>query len=177
MYHSLSLYISSLYVTILIFSLQALLRYTNTTQILHNINNCSLNFPSWKSWLHCPKWNHKQSKKRSIFDYSPRAIWLRAIVVGGHEGVTHATVMLMGVGMLANGIKAMLLTSFIGLVAGTLNLAIAQYVSVYTQYDIMTFQAKRNIRMGRGGNWGTVPSPTLVAVAYWTLEKISRLNE
>jgi hypothetical protein len=39
--------------------------------------------------------------------------------------------MLMGVGMLANGIKAMLLTSFIGLVAGTLNLAIAQYVSVY----------------------------------------------
>ena len=97
--------------------------------------------------------------------------------MGGHEGVTHATVMLMGIGMLANGIKAMLLTSFIGLVAGTLNLAIAQYVSVYTQYDIMTFQAKRNIRMGRGGNWGTVPSPTLVAVAYWTLEKISRLNE
>ncbi|GMY36922.1 vacuolar iron transporter homolog 4-like [Fagus crenata] len=73
--------------------------------------------------------------------------------------------MLMGVGMLANGIKAMLLTSFIGLVAGTLNLAIAQYVSVYTQYDIMTFQAKKNMRMGRGGNMGTVPSPTLVAVA------------
>jgi VIT1/CCC1 family predicted Fe2+/Mn2+ transporter len=48
---------------------------------------------------------------------------------------------------------------------GTLNLAIAQYVSVNTQYDIMTFQAKRNMRMGRGGNRGTVPSPTLVAVA------------
>ena len=124
-----------------------------------------------------PKMEPQTVQEEKYFDYSPRAIWLRAIVVGGHEGVTHATVMLMGIGMLANGIKAMLLTSFIGLVAGTLNLAIAQYVSVYTQYDIMTFQAKRNIRMGRGGNWGTVPSPTLVAVAYWTLEKISRLNE
>jgi hypothetical protein len=66
MYHSLSLYISSLHVTFLIFCLKTLIRYTNTTQILHNINYCSLNFPSWKSWLHCPKWNHKQSKKRSI---------------------------------------------------------------------------------------------------------------
>ena len=112
-----------------------------------------------------PKMEPQTVQEEKYFDYSPRAIWLRAIVVGGHEGVIHATVMLMGIGMLANGIKAMLLTSFIGLVAGTLNLAIAQYVSVYTQYDIMTFQAKRNMRMGRGGNRGTVPSPTMVDVA------------
>ncbi|KAL4628428.1 hypothetical protein ACB092_05G238100 [Castanea dentata] len=110
-------------------------------------------------------------QEEKYFDYSSRAIYLRAIVLGGLKGVAYAAFSIMSPilmsvgGVVAIEIKAILLTSFIGLAAGTLHLAIAQYVSVYTQYDILTFQAKRNIRMGRGGKKGPVPSPTLVAVA------------
>nr|POE97918.1 vacuolar iron transporter like 1 [Quercus suber] len=82
-----------------------------------------------------PKIGSQMVQEEKYFDYSSRAIYLRAIVLGGLKGVAYAafTIMspiLMSVGVVAIEIKAILLTSFTGLAAGTLHLAITQYVFV-----------------------------------------------
>ncbi|KAF3451694.1 hypothetical protein FNV43_RR07790 [Rhamnella rubrinervis] len=106
-----------------------------------------------------------QKVEDKYFNYSPRALWLRAIVLGGLEGLASSVVMMMGIGMFTKDNKVILLTSFTSLVAASMNLAIAEFVSVYAQYDIMMFQAKRDLAVGRDGGKGMVPSPTVVAVA------------
>lgn len=107
---------------------------------------------------------HMQNVEDSYFNYSPRALWLRAIVLGGLEGLVSSAVMMMGIGMFTQDNKVILLTSFTSLAAASMNLAIAEFVSVYAQYDIMMFQAKRDLAVGRNGGKGLVPSPTVVAV-------------
>lgn len=101
---------------------------------------------------------------KDLINYSPRALWLRAIVLGGLEGLVSAAVMMMGIGMFTQDNKVVVVASFASLAAAAMNLAIAEFVSVYTQYDIMSFQGKRDLAMGRDGGKGLVPSPTLVAV-------------
>ncbi|CAN1175804.1 Vacuolar iron transporter homolog 4 [Linum perenne] len=47
---------------------------------------------------------------------------------------------MMGVGAVRQDIKAMILTGFAGLVAGACSMAIGEFVSVYSQYDIEVAQ-------------------------------------
>ncbi|KAJ4716854.1 Vacuolar iron transporter family protein [Melia azedarach] len=77
------------------------------------------------------------------FDYSQRAQWLRAAVLGANDGLVSVSSLMMGVGAVKTEIKAMLLVGFAGLVAGACSMAIGEFVSVHTQRDIEMAQMKR----------------------------------
>ncbi|CAI0396104.1 unnamed protein product [Linum tenue] len=51
---------------------------------------------------------------------------------------------MMGVGAVRQDVKAMILTGFAGLVAGACSMAIGEFVSVYSQYDIQVAQMRRD---------------------------------
>ncbi|KAJ7968139.1 Vacuolar iron transporter-like protein [Quillaja saponaria] len=89
-----------------------------------------------------------QGVEDTNLDYSQRGQWLRAAVLGANDGLVSIASLLMGVGAVKKDIKAMLLAGFAGLVAGACSMAIGEFVSVYTQYDIGIVQLKRekNIR-------------------------------
>ncbi|XP_021298370.1 vacuolar iron transporter homolog 4-like [Herrania umbratica] len=77
------------------------------------------------------------------FDYSQRAQWLRAAVLGANDGLVSVASLMMGVGAVKDDIKAMLVAGFAGLVAGACSMAIGEFISVYTQRDIEVAQMKR----------------------------------
>ncbi|CAI0396103.1 unnamed protein product [Linum tenue] len=56
---------------------------------------------------------------------------------------------MMGVGAVRQDVKAMILTGFAGLVAGACSMAIGEFVSVYSQYDIQVAQMRRDQELGR----------------------------
>ncbi|KAL6962450.1 hypothetical protein U1Q18_037408, partial [Sarracenia purpurea var. burkii] len=88
------------------------------------------------------------------FDYSKRSQWLRAAVLGANDGLVSTASLMMGVGGVNKDIKAMILTGFAGLVAGTCSMAIGEFVSVYSQLDIevaQTRREKKRVGSGRGG--------------------------
>ncbi|XP_028781982.1 vacuolar iron transporter homolog 1-like [Neltuma alba] len=76
-------------------------------------------------------------------DYSKRAQWLRAAVLGANDGLVSTASLMMGVGAVRQDIKAMILSGFAGLVAGACSMAIGEFVSVYSQLDIEVAQMKR----------------------------------
>lgn len=78
------------------------------------------------------------------FDYSKRAQWLRAAVLGANDGLVSTASLMMGVGAVKQDIKAMILTGFAGLVAGACSMAIGEFVSVYSQLDIELAQINRD---------------------------------
>ncbi|XP_031262210.1 vacuolar iron transporter homolog 4-like [Pistacia vera] len=78
------------------------------------------------------------------FDYSQRAQWLRAAVLGANDGLVSVASLMMGIGAVKKEIKPMLLAGFAGLVAGACSMAIGEFVSVYTQRDIEIAQMKRD---------------------------------
>ncbi|XP_007023068.2 PREDICTED: vacuolar iron transporter homolog 4 [Theobroma cacao] len=80
------------------------------------------------------------------FDYSQRAQWLLAAVLGANDGLVSVASLMMGVGAVKDDIKAMLVAGFAGLVAGACSMAIGEFVSVYTQRDIEVAQMKRERR-------------------------------
>lgn len=84
------------------------------------------------------------------FDYSQRAQWLRAAVLGANDGLVSVSSLMMGVGAVKEDMKAMLLAGFAGLVAGACSMAIGEFVSVYTQYDIERAQMKRDMKNSTG---------------------------
>ncbi|XWS60539.1 hypothetical protein CRYUN_Cryun07bG0044300 [Craigia yunnanensis] len=86
------------------------------------------------------------------FDYSQRAQWLRAAVLGANDGLVSVASLMMGVGAVKDDIKAMILAGFAGLVAGACSMAIGEFVSVYTQRDIEVAQMKRERRMRESGD-------------------------
>ncbi|XVE54787.1 hypothetical protein DITRI_Ditri03aG0110300 [Diplodiscus trichospermus] len=85
-------------------------------------------------------------------DFSQRAQWLRAAVLGANDGLVSVASLMMGVGAVKDDIKAMLLAGFAGLVAGACSMAIGEFVSVYTQRDIELAQMKRERRVREGGD-------------------------
>ncbi|XP_011042839.1 PREDICTED: vacuolar iron transporter homolog 1-like [Populus euphratica] len=86
------------------------------------------------------------------FDYSKRAQWLRAAVLGANDGLVSTASLMMGVGAVKQDIKVMILTGFAGLVAGACSMAIGEFVSVHSQLDIELAQMKReNERRNNGG--------------------------
>lgn len=79
----------------------------------------------------------------TIVDYSKRAQVLRAAVLGANDGLLSTASLMMGIGAVRKDAKIMILTGFAGLVAGACSMAIGEFVSVYSQYDIEVAQMKR----------------------------------
>ncbi|XP_043721892.1 vacuolar iron transporter homolog 4-like isoform X2 [Telopea speciosissima] len=77
------------------------------------------------------------------FDYTQRAQWLRAAVLGANDGLVSTASLMMGVGAVRQDSKAMIISGFAGLVAGACSMAIGEFVSVYSQLDIEMAQIKR----------------------------------
>ncbi|KAK6143729.1 hypothetical protein DH2020_024077 [Rehmannia glutinosa] len=77
------------------------------------------------------------------FDYSQRAQWLRAAVLGANDGLVSIASLMTGIGAVKDDVKAMILTGFAGLCAGACSMAIGEFVSVYSQLDIEIAQMKR----------------------------------
>ncbi|OAY23591.1 vacuolar iron transporter homolog 1 [Manihot esculenta] len=92
--------------------------------------------------------------KDQDFDYSKRAQWLRAAVLGANDGLVSTASLMMGVGAVKQDIKVMILTGFAGLVAGACSMAIGEFVSVYSQLDIELAQMKRDKQRGGNNNEG-----------------------
>ncbi|KAL9359041.1 hypothetical protein Peur_047164 [Populus x canadensis] len=108
------------------------------------------------------------------FDYSKRAQWLRAAVLGANDGLVSTASLMMGVGAVKQDIKVMILTGFAGLVAGACSMAIGEFVSVHSQLDIELAQMKREKeRRNNGGkeeqeegeNKKSLPNPLQAAAA------------
>ncbi|KAL2513702.1 Vacuolar iron transporter-like protein 4 [Forsythia ovata] len=89
--------------------------------------------------------------KERDFDYSQRAQWLRAAVLGANDGLVSIASLMMGVGAVREDAKSMVLTGFAGLFAGACSMAIGEFVSVYSQLDIEIAQMKREKRVTNNG--------------------------
>ncbi|KAB1206950.1 hypothetical protein CJ030_MR7G008134 [Morella rubra] len=92
-----------------------------------------------------------QGDEDDNFDYYQRAQWLRAAVLGATDGLVSVASLMMGVGAVRKDMKAMFLAGFAGLVAGACSMAIGEFVSVYTQYDIEIAQLKRERKSNNTG--------------------------
>ncbi|CAN1137724.1 Vacuolar iron transporter homolog 4 [Linum perenne] len=71
---------------------------------------------------------------------------------------------MMGVGAVKQDVKAMILTGFAGLVAGACSMAIGEFVSVYSQYDIEVAQMKRD-KIEEEEEKESLPNPVQAAAA------------
>ncbi|XP_057747845.1 vacuolar iron transporter homolog 4-like [Arachis stenosperma] len=105
-------------------------------------------------------------------DYSQRAQWLRAAVLGANDGLVSVASLMMGVGAVNKDIAAMLLAGFAGLIAGACSMAIGEFVSVYTQLDIEVAQIKRERELNNeletregGSEEEKLPNPFQAAIA------------
>ncbi|XP_043713760.1 vacuolar iron transporter homolog 3-like [Telopea speciosissima] len=58
---------------------------------------------------------------------------------------------MMGVGAVKQDVKSMIITGFAGMVAGACSMAIGEFVSVYSQYDIEVSQLKREHKASADG--------------------------
>lgn len=81
-------------------------------------------------------------------DFSKRAQWLRAAVLGANDGLLSTASLMMGVGAVRTDAKSMILTGIAGLIAGACSMGIGEFVSVYSQYDIELAQINRETRSG-----------------------------
>lgn len=105
------------------------------------------------------------------FDYTTRAQWLRAAVLGANDGLVSTASLMMGVGAVKQDVRAMILTGFAGLVAGACSMAIGEFVSVYSQLDIELAQRKRDQRKSQTeqqeqeGDKESLPNPIQAAAA------------
>uniref|UniRef100_A0A1J3J438 Vacuolar iron transporter n=2 Tax=Noccaea caerulescens TaxID=107243 RepID=A0A1J3J438_NOCCA len=100
-------------------------------------------------------------KESTTFDYSKRAQWLRAAVLGANDGLVSTASLMMGVGAVKHDVKAMILSGFAGMVAGACSMAIGEFVSVYSQYDIEVAQMERDGEIEKE----KLPSPLQAAAA------------
>ncbi|XP_047336923.1 vacuolar iron transporter homolog 3-like [Impatiens glandulifera] len=89
-----------------------------------------------------------------VVDYSKRAQWLRAAVLGANDGLLSTSSIMMGIGAVRTDAKSMILTGIAGLIAGACSMAIGEFVSVYSQYDIEMAQIKRDKAAQVGGDGG-----------------------
>ncbi|KAG8368717.1 hypothetical protein BUALT_Bualt15G0074800 [Buddleja alternifolia] len=96
-------------------------------------------------------------------DYSERAQWLRAAVLGANDGLVSIASLMMGVGAVKDDAKAMILIGFAGLFAGACSMAIGEFVSVYSQLDIEIAQMKRENRAAENNE--SLPNPIQAAMA------------
>ncbi|RZB78921.1 Vacuolar iron transporter-like 4 [Glycine soja] len=115
---------------------------------------------------------YQEVEERNNIDYSQRAQWLRAAVLGANDGLVSVASLMIGIGAVKENITAMLLAGFAGLIAGACSMAIGEFVSVYTQYDIEIAQIKRDKENNNIGGVGEelaqrekLPNPFQAALA------------
>lgn len=111
---------------------------------------------------------YQEVEERNNIDYSQRAQWLRAAVLGANDGLVSVASLMIGIGAVKENITAMLLAGFAGLIAGACSMAIGEFVSVYTQYDIEIAQIKRdkeNNNIGEEAQREKLPNPFQAALA------------
>ncbi|KAJ8572556.1 hypothetical protein K7X08_009067 [Anisodus acutangulus] len=106
-----------------------------------------------------------QNLEVEIVDYSKRAQWLRAAVLGANDGLLSTSSLMMGIGAINQDAKSMILTGTAGLVAGACSMAIGEFVSVYSQYDIEVSQMKRENATELEEKKKKLPSPLQAAGA------------
>ncbi|XP_059311251.1 vacuolar iron transporter homolog 1-like [Lycium ferocissimum] len=106
-----------------------------------------------------------QNLEVEIVDYSKRAQWLRAAVLGANDGLLSTSSLMMGIGAIHQDAKSMILTGIAGLVAGACSMAIGEFVSVYSQYDIEVSQMKRENATNLEEKKKNLPSPFQAAGA------------
>ncbi|KAK4271211.1 hypothetical protein QN277_019936 [Acacia crassicarpa] len=106
--------------------------------------------------------DHHQQDEVKVVDYVQRAQWLRAAVLGANDGLLSTASLMMGVGAVRKDVKTMILTGIAGLVAGACSMAIGEFVSVYSQYDIEVAQLKRE---GKEIKKAELPNPFYAALA------------
>ncbi|XP_071729890.1 vacuolar iron transporter homolog 4-like [Rutidosis leptorrhynchoides] len=105
------------------------------------------------------------------FNYAKRAQWLRAALLGANDGLLSTATIMMGVGAVSKDIATMIISGIATLVGGACSMAIGEFVSVYSQYDIEMSQFKRDIKNGQIGSdeqkdkKNELPSPTKAALA------------
>ncbi|XP_022158540.1 vacuolar iron transporter homolog 2-like [Momordica charantia] len=112
-----------------------------------------------------PPHDHIEIIESQPFDYSKRAQWLRAAVLGANDGLVSTASLMMGVGAVKPDVKAMILTGFAGLVAGACSMAIGEFVSVYSQLDIERAHIKRNQHQLKQEEPHNLPNPLQAAAA------------
>ncbi|XP_028800862.1 vacuolar iron transporter homolog 4-like [Neltuma alba] len=88
-------------------------------------------------------------------------------MLGANDGLVSVASIMMGVGAVKEDVTAMVLSGFAGLVAGACSMAIGEFVSVYTQYDIEKEQLKREEEEGGDSSdkKEKLPSPYQAALA------------
>ncbi|KAI4299045.1 hypothetical protein L6164_032541 [Bauhinia variegata] len=109
--------------------------------------------------------NQKQQQEIEVFDYAKRAQWLRAAVLGANDGLLSTASLMVGVGAFRKDAKTMILTGVAGLVAGAFSMAIGEFVSVYSQYDIELAQMKREGEEQDQTQRDRLPNPFHAALA------------
>ncbi|KAK4271216.1 hypothetical protein QN277_019940 [Acacia crassicarpa] len=76
---------------------------------------------------------------------------------------------MMGVGAVKEDVRAMLLAGFAGTIAGACSMAIGEFVSVYTQYDVELMQMERDVKYvketGETEQRKKLPNPFQAALA------------
>ncbi|CAO2826273.1 unnamed protein product [Amaranthus hypochondriacus] len=107
----------------------------------------------------------KQTDQTQDFDYTKRAQWLRAAVLGANDGLITTASLMMGVGAVKQDMKAMILTGFAGLVAAACSMAIGEFVSVHSQRDIEVAQRKRENKEANHQAEDGLPNPIQAAFA------------
>ena len=85
----------------------------------------------------------EQQTQNDELDYTKRGQWLRAAILGANDGLLSTASLMIGVGAVRKDVKTMILSGVAGLVAGACSMAIGEFVSVYSQYDIEMAQLKR----------------------------------
>ncbi|KAG0449821.1 hypothetical protein HPP92_027098 [Vanilla planifolia] len=83
-------------------------------------------------------------------NFSNRAQWLRAAVLGANDGLVSTASLMMGIGAAKDDAKAMVISGFAGMVAGACSMAIGEFVSVYSQLDIEMAQLKEGTEAASG---------------------------
>lgn len=106
--------------------------------------------------------NHDEIRIR---DYAHRAQWLRAAVLGANDGLISTASLMIGIGAVRQDVKTMILTGIAGLLAGAFSMAIGEFVSVYSQYDIEVAQLKREHAETDVVKRKKLPSPLQAALA------------
>ncbi|KAL7227806.1 hypothetical protein ACSBR1_022647 [Camellia fascicularis] len=75
--------------------------------------------------------------------YWKQAQWGRAAVLGAIDGLLSTVSLMMGVRAVRKDVKTMILTGIAGTIGGACSMAIGEFVSVYSQYNIEMSQTKR----------------------------------
>src|ERR1700681_4850576 len=79
-------------------------------------------------------------------DLSGRAGWLRAAVLGADDGIVSISSLMIGVAASSASKEAILVAGVAGLVAGSMSMAVGEYVSVSSQRDAEEADVEREMR-------------------------------